>query len=291
MTFKDFQTGIASLAVLLVCGYSVGAMGQEPMPPQQQTEEREIQIAMAQIMCIDGDRDGNLKRIEYAAQQANQQGADIVCFPEMALRGWVNPVAHQSASPIPGTDSDALCELAKQHGIYLSIGLAEKVDQQLFDAAILIDDQGEIVLKHRKINVLTELMTPPYTAGDQVATVATKFGKLGLLICADTFDAPTLAKMAKQKPTLLLVPYGWANRADAWPKHGESLKQTVSHAAKTIGCPVVGTNLVGAISQGPWQGMIYGGQSYVCLPDGSVVAQGIDRDVQIKLVKITLPPQ
>ena len=56
-----------------------------------------VKIGMAQIFCLDGDREGNFTRIEYAIQEATEKGAQIVCFPEMAVLGWVNPEAHQRA--------------------------------------------------------------------------------------------------------------------------------------------------------------------------------------------------
>ncbi|MCC9655440.1 carbon-nitrogen hydrolase family protein [Rhodopirellula halodulae] len=247
-----------------------------------------VRVAMAQIVCIDSDRDGNLRRIENAVQEAASREADLVCFPETALYGWVNPSAHELADTIPGRDSDALAAIAKRHQVMLSVGLAEKDGESLYDSAVLIDSDGTILLKHRKINVLTHLMQPPYQAGTDVETVETRFGRMGVLICADTFDDSVVERMQTQRPDLLVVPYGWAARAEDWPKHGESLKATISRATKRIGCTIVGTNLVGAISGGPWQGMIYGGQSYCVSADGEVLCQGTDRDREISVFDVAV---
>ncbi|WP_236696715.1 carbon-nitrogen hydrolase family protein [Rhodopirellula islandica] len=252
------------------------------------TNEKICRVAMAQIYCIDGDREGNLRRIENAVAEASSEGAVIVCFPETSLYGWVNPKAHELAGPIPGKDTEALSKIAQQHGVYLSVGVSEKDGERLFDSVVLLDDDGSLILKHRKMNVLTHLMSPPYTRGETVEVVETKFGRVGMLICADTFDEEVVERMAAQQPDLLLVPYGWAAQADAWPGHGPSLRHTIAKAAKTIGCPIVGTNLVGSISGGPWQGMIYGGQSYAVTPDGTVLSQGADRDREICVVDVVV---
>ena len=61
---------------------------------------------MAQIFCLDGDRAGNLRRIENAVAEASKNDADIVCFPEAAILGWVNPDAHKRAFAIPGPDTE-----------------------------------------------------------------------------------------------------------------------------------------------------------------------------------------
>jgi len=119
--------------------------------------------AICQIFYLDGDRRGNFIRIENAIREAKDAGADIACFPETALLGWVNPDAHKRAYSIPGKVSDKLCKFAGGYKLHLCIGLAEKHGGNLYDSALLVDNKGNILLKHRKINLLTELMNPPYT--------------------------------------------------------------------------------------------------------------------------------
>ena len=80
---------------------------------------RIIRIALAQIFSLDGDRAGNFVRIENAIREAKGGAADIICFPEAVILGWVNPDAHKMAFPIPGEDSGRLCELARKYEIFL----------------------------------------------------------------------------------------------------------------------------------------------------------------------------
>ncbi|MBZ0255218.1 carbon-nitrogen hydrolase family protein [bacterium] len=247
-----------------------------------------VRVAMAQIFCLDGDREGNFVRIENAIRDAKAEGAEIVCFPETAILGWVNSDAHERAFPIPGADSERLCELAKKYAVHICVGLAEKNGNELHDSAIFIDDQGSILLKHRKMNILTELMKPSYTPGTEINAVDTRFGKIGVLICADSFIEENLQRMAKQNPAMVLIPYGWAAPEDNWPGHGKELEKTVSRAAKTIGAPLVGTDLVGAVSKGPWTGWIYGGQSVAADANGNILSIAKDRERDIKIVDIHL---
>jgi len=254
--------------------------------------ERQVKVAMAQIFCLDGDRAGNLARIENAIREAKTQGAEIVAFPESSILGWENPAAHQRAFPIPGRDSDALCALARKHEVYLSVGLDEKDGEKLYDSCLLIDDAGNILLKHRKVNVLPELMTPPYSVGDGVArAVDTKFGRIGLLICADSFLKELVQGMTEQRPDLVLIPYGWAAPEGEWPGHGEKLREIVQTVAKAVRCPVIGTDLVGAITNGPWSGQVYGGQSVAADRDGSILARSRDRDRDITVISVNLNGQ
>lgn len=235
-----------------------------------------IRIAMCQILCLDGDYHGNIARIEFALDRAGDLPVDIACLPETIFYGWVNPEAHTRAQPIPGEDSEILCRLAQMQGVCICAGLEEKEGDHLYDSALFIDGDGQILLKHRKIVLLSELMTPPYSPGHEVKVAETEFGKVGVLICADTHEQEILERMASLKPDLVLVPYGYAAPADAWPAHGKQLERVVKNAAKVIGAPVVGTNLIGQITHGPWQGQTYEGHSVAADHRGRILGVGWD---------------
>jgi predicted amidohydrolase len=245
-------------------------------------------IAMCQIVILDGDRSGNFVRIENAIAEAKSKGAELICFPEATMLGWLNSDAHTRACIIPGPDSEQICELAKKYGTYLCIGLEEFEMGRLFNSALLIDDRGQILLKYRQLNIPQKLMSPPYTAGNEsdIATVNTKFGKIGLLICADTHREDILDRMAALKPNLLLVPYGYAEEEQNWPAHSEEFHKVVTEAAKRTGAAVIGTNPVGRISRGPWSGRVYGGQSVAVDKTGNIIDTAKDRDRDVKIVPI-----
>jgi predicted amidohydrolase len=244
-----------------------------------------VKVAVCQIKCVDGDRKGNFERIEEALYQL--KNVDIACFPECSLLGWVNPTAHLLANPIPGQDTDKLGSLAKQYNIMISVGLAEKDGKRLYDSVVLIDRKGEILLKHRKINLLTRLMEPSYTSGDSVSVVTTEFGRIGLLICADTFREDLVRQMMEANPNVIIIPYGWAEKRKKWPEHGKKLEILVRKIAEVGKVPVIGTNLVGQITNGPWKGYIYGGQSVIADKTGQVLAIGKDREPDIFIQEIS----
>ena len=86
------------------------------------------------------------------------------------------------------------------------------------------------------------------------------------------------------------MPYGWAADMAAWPRHGESLTTCVTRTARRAGCPVVGTDLVGSISAGPWKGKTYGGQSLVSDKDGKVLGKLRDRDAEVRVFEVGMEP-
>jgi predicted amidohydrolase len=251
---------------------------------------RSVRLAICQILVIDSDREGNFRRIEYALDQAEAQHADIVIFPESSILGWENPDAHKMAEPIPGKDSNRIGTLAQKHHLMIAIGLDEKDGDRLYDSAILVDKTGKLLWKHRKINVLPELMTPPYSQGrpEDIGVVDTEFGRIAVLICADTFTDAYLERLKALKPDLMLVPYGWAAPNDQWPQHSKLLEDLVKKRAAQVGVPMAGVDLVGEMTHGPWAGQTYGGSSFVADGTGKILLTLRDRDTDLQVIEIAL---
>lgn len=230
----------------------------------------EVRVALCQIEVIAGDREGNFSRISDALGLAKAEGATLAVFPESAILGWIYPGAHDQAHPIPGEDSDRLCAMAKAAEIAIIIGLDEKESDLLYGAAIAIDATGSLLAVHRKANVLPDLMNPPYSQGKAHAVTLAdfSFGRVAMLICADTFVAETVDAVLTMKPDVLVVPYGWVAPEETWPKHGEQLRELVGGLAQKLGCPVVGVDAVGVVAEGPWQGRKYCGASVAASSSG-----------------------
>jgi N-carbamoylputrescine amidase len=235
-----------------------------------------MKAAICQHQCINSDVAGNFSRLEQLCMKAQRAEAQAAFFPETAIMGWVNPEAHQLAEPIPGTFSEKIGTLAAKYKLMIGIGLCEKTDEGLYDSAILVDSSGHLLLKHRKINTLIHLLDPPYLRGtvEDISAVDTEFGTIGILICADSFIDEHLERMAQHQPDIVYIPYGWAYPKEGWPEHGFELLRTVQKSARTVGALVIGPNLVGEITHGPWEGQTYEGLSTAADANGMSLVQG-----------------
>lgn len=278
--FKKCLGSVILIAALLSSSHSMA----------QTTRHESVRVAICQILVIDSDREGNFRRIEYALEQAAAQHAQIAVFPESSILGWENPDAHRLAEPIPGKDSDRIAALAHKYGLMIAIGLDEKDGNRLYDSAILVDKSGKLLWKHRKINVLPELMTPPYSQGrpEDIGVVETEFGRIALLICADTFTDAFVERLKHLKPDLMLVPYGWAATNDQWPGHSKELEELVMRRAAQVRCPMVGVDLVGEMTHGPWAGRTYGGSSFVADGEGRILLSARDRDTDLRVIDLAV---
>jgi N-carbamoylputrescine amidase len=254
----------------------------------QKPATKTVRLAICQILAIDGDREGNFRRIEYALEDAAAQHAQIAVFPESSILGWENPDAHKMAEPIPGKDSERIAGLARKYGVMIAIGMDEKDGDKLYDSAILVDKTGKLLWKHRKINVLPWLMKPPYSEGwpEDIGVVQTEFGRIAVLICADTFTDAFAERLKALKPDLMLVPYGWAATNDKLPEHSKELEELVKKRAAQVQCPMAGVDLVGEMTHGPWAGWTYGGSSFVADGEGRILFTARDRDTDMHVMDV-----
>lgn len=257
----------------------------------QEERASEVVIALCQIEVV-AELKSNLATITDAIARARAAGADLAVFPEACLFGWTNDAAHAGASEVPGAQMQVIAKAARAHGVAVVIGIEEKDGEALHNSVIYLDEGGSLVGKHRKVNILEELMDPPYTPGaGEPAVFDTRWGRVGLLICADTFEQPLVQRLAAEEPDLVLVPYGWAAPAGDWPQHADSLHAWIANTARVCNAPVVGVDSVGQLSTGPWKGFVLGGQSHAVDATGKTLATLADRVSDLQVVRLPLHPR
>ena len=160
-----------------------------------------LRVALAQTPVEDGKLEANMQRAEAAAAHAAALKVDLLNLPEAADWGWLYQQARHDALPIPGKYTRFLSELARRHVMWISAGCLEKDGDKVFNAAVIIDRTGQIVLKHRKIDTLPLLTQHLYDRGsaEDIRTIDTEFGRIGLTICADNFDLRKPQRAADQE--------------------------------------------------------------------------------------------
>src|SRR5262245_5256867 len=139
-----------------------------------------MKIALAQMLVEPGQKEANLARAEERVAQAKQRGVDVVVLPEALTLGWTHPSARDLADEIPeGESCRRLRAAAKKQGIYVCAGIIERAGKLLFNAAVVIDPHGEVLLHHRKINEL-DFGRELYALGDRLQVCDTPLGRIGL---------------------------------------------------------------------------------------------------------------
>lgn len=234
-----------------------------------------FRAALCQIRVEDGDITGNMLRAEQSVREAAKQGAVFINIPEAADFGWLYENARRDAYTIPGKYTDFLGKLAKELNVWITAGCLERADDKTYNSAVIINRQGKIVLKHRKMATLpflTKNLYDPGKAGD-VKTVDTEFGRIGLTICADNFKIDNPKMVAAQGGWLLVAPHGFAAKLGDLEGNSNSFRQHICGTAKGTGLWVMGADTVmGRVMSGPWKGWLHTGKSTIANPKGEAVA-------------------
>ena len=136
-------------------------------------------------------------------------------------------------------------------------------------------------------------MTPPYSQGrpQDIGVVNTEFGRIAVLICADTFtDAFVRTPRSPSAPTSRWSPCSRAAASDQWPEHSRNSNQLVEdpRAPRWVRCPMAGVDLVGEMTHGPWAGWTYGGSSFVADGTGRILFTARDRDTDIIVMNLPI---
>lgn len=237
-----------------------------------------LRIGMAQMLVRGGRPDENLARAVGMIERAAAQDCRVVVLPECLDFGWTDPSARDDAQPIPGRHSDRLAQAARACEIWVACGLAERDGERLYNSAVLVSPDGEIVLKHRKINELA-LAHDLYSLGTEIAAADTELGRVGVAICADNYpDSPEIGgALGRMGCRLLLSPCAWAVDADhdnAAKPYGEIWREAYQALTTRFKMTVIAVSSVGAITVGPWQGRKCVGCSLAYGPGGVVLAEG-----------------
>lgn len=139
---------------------------------------------------------------------------DMVVFHELAAPGVMQfgepPSPRYLArlrQTIPGPLSDRLCALARKEQRWLLPGtLHEYEDGHLFNTAIVISPEGEIVAKYRKLFPWYPFEAE-FTAGKDFCVFdITGVGKFGLSICYDMWFPETVRTLAWMGAEVILHP-------------------------------------------------------------------------------------
>lgn len=239
--------------------------------------ERSITLAMGQMLVEGGQPEKNLRRAKAMIREAAAGGCQILVLPECLDLGWTHPSARRLGRPIPGPASHELSRAAAESGVFVVAGLTERAGRRIYNAAVLISPDGEILLKHRKINVL-EIAQDLYATGDRLWVSETSLGVIGLSVCADNFpDSLCLGHaLARMNAQILLCPSAWAVPADHDPQaqpYGGLWRDSYTTLAKLYEMPVVGVSNVGWLTEGPWKGRKCIGCSLAVGGDGRILAQ------------------
>jgi len=249
-------------------------------------EKKTAKVAMIQMSVKGNETDVNLLNAKKLVKEAAANGAQIAILPECMDIGWTHPGSLTNATSIPeGKVFTTLKALAIEHNMYICSGITERDKNKTYNSAVLIDNKGELLLKHRKINEL-DIGKPYYSTGDRLNVADTELGRMGVMICADAIieDKSITTALARMEPQIILSPCAWAVPPgfDNEKEHyGQLWRDAYMPVAKKFAVYIVGVSNVGPIADGPWKGWDCIGASIAVDNKGTEIVQcpfGVDAE-------------
>jgi 5-aminopentanamidase len=170
--------------------------------------EKTLRVAAAQCASVNGDIAANLKTMRRLAQQAAVQGVDVIVFPELFVSGYfAGGRLEQLATSCDGTTFQAVAALARELKLAICYGYPERDGAHIFNAAQLVDDQGLLLINHRKTHPFGDYERHWFTNGNKFTSLAQfRNFQFSVLICYE-IEFPELARAnAIGSTEVLLVP-------------------------------------------------------------------------------------
>jgi len=234
------------------------------------------------------DKSENLSRGIAAIRKAAAQGAQLVCFAELAFEPFYpqrpSDGGHlELAEPVPGPTTDALRTLAQELHIVIIPNLYERDGNAAYDTSPVIDADGRLLGAQRMVHIPDYdgfHEKTYYTPGNLGAPVfSTSAGRIGVAICYDRHYPETMRAFALGGADLVLVPQ--AGAVGEWPEGLYEAEMRV--AAFQNGVFVALCNRVGEENV-----LQFAGESFICDPRGEVIARAPASEDHLLLCNIDL---
>lgn len=227
-----------------------------------------MRIALAQVDSAIGEVEANLQMLRDQVTRANDQGAELTVFPELAVHGyWLGELPENRS--LTARDP-RLVELASGAGDVL-VGFHEDGGVRTYNSAAYLSHSA-VLHVHRKLylsNFLVWEERKHSSPGQSLRAFDTAHGRAAILICNDAWQPPLAWLAAQDGAELLLVPANSAAHLG-----GERLntiaywEPLLTFLARMLQVWVVFVNRVGSEGGGD-----FWGGSRVIDPQGETIAQ------------------
>jgi len=169
-----------------------------------------MRIALAQFTPMAGDVDGNLSQMQVLLEAGAGQHADLVCFPELCLPGYLlEPAAYTGGFLADlARAAQALEQAARERQVRIVYGTAEAWAGALHNV-IVITDPGGARTRYAKTHMV-QAERIAFTAGNHL--VLTADGSLALGCCYDLAFPAFCASLAGAGARVLIFPMAWETR-------------------------------------------------------------------------------
>lgn len=231
---------------------------------------REITIATVQMKPALGEAEDNLvKMSDFVSKIASQQKVDLIVFPELATSGYELGVRFtEMAQRVPGPTVNLMAQRAAEFGVYIAFGMVgkEKVESVLFNSAVLVGPDGELVGSYNKVHLRGEERMA-FREGFRFPVFETEIGQVGMMLGWDLAFPEVARSLALEGAELLCVLANWEkDQMEQWSTYVRA--RALENALYVAASNRVGEDVT----------LNFGGESMIVGPRGKVFASLEEKD-------------
>jgi len=249
-------------------------------------QESVVTVAAVQFCPVWGDRAANIAKSLELIGRAADAGAQIIVLPELCSTGYVlnsRAEAYALAEEVPaGEASQAWMRIARERGLIIAAGVAEREGDLLYNTSVLVGPEG-IIGRYRKQCLWDEekFFFEPGDLGNPV--FQTPLGRISMLICYDMWFPENWRRCALGGADIVLV-------STAWVRGGQ-----VPFGAPSMGvflgmCAALSNNIFVAVADrtGTERGAIFPGGSMIVDKKGRPLAGPAGEEETVVLSQLNL---
>ncbi len=211
----------------------------------------------------------NLDQAAAWVRRTKDEGARLVCFPEMNLSGYSTRAAvRRLAQPLDGPLVGRIEALAMQTRIVILAGLVESDARQRIFASHLVAFPHRPVAVYRKTHV-----APPemgiYTPGQALPLFEIDGWRFGIQLCYDAHFPELATRMALDGVDIIFCPHASPrgtpqDKLESWRRHLPA--RAFDNGVFVVACNQTGTN---------GEGLRFPGLAVAIGPSGQILAQDV----------------
>src|SRR5258707_427075 len=214
-------------------------------------EKASIRVAAVQIAPDLETPGATLTKVLGSIAEAAEKGAKLIVFPETfvpwypyfsfvhapVLTGAEHIRLYENAVVVPGPVTEAVATAARRHGVVVVLGVNERDHGSLYNAQLIFDADGRLVLKRRKITpTFHERMIWGQGDGAGLAVVDTAAGRIGALACWEHYNPLARYALMAQHEEIHVAQFPGSM---VGPIFADQIEVTIRHHALESGCFVV----------------------------------------------------
>jgi len=270
-----------------------------------------IRVAAVQDSPVLLDRAATLDRVDELTDNAGDQGAQLVVFPEAFVPGppvWIDalPVLGDAewhgllmreSVTVPGPACDRFAAAARRAGVVLVVGVNEREEHggTVYNTVLTFGSDGALLGRHRKLMPThAERLVWGMGDGSDLTVLDTPAGRLATLICWENYMPLARFHLYAQGPQVWLAPT--LATAEFWVP-------SMRHIAREGNCFVIG---VAPVMHPDWlpesipdpaplredaaqfDGWLLDGYSVIVAPTGEIMAGPLVRERGILIADLDL---